>query len=544
MAAAFLADKATVVGNAGLSEKPDALEKVARDIIEDLGGETNPKDRAYGFQYESAELWSLRTEGSAGRRDDVAKGVGRPGIYFWYRQSPDYLIPVARYSWMVSAEDPPPVLPGMVGIRLKGNGDLIEFKAVPGTNGSLTEKARESDWGGFFELARLDIGQFPERAQEDPMGLPYALADRRFVWAGTMPNGGDEIRVEAASYHGQPVYFRVFERPPLPQRMPLGIPPSDQQPMRVETSRVVEWTSILAVLVAAVLVARRSLRLGRSDRKGAFRLGLFILSFNFLSWFFEASHVPHFAGELALAWSGLRAIMFYAVYFGLMYLAFEPYIRRFWPKLLISWNRLLAGRFRDPSVGRDLLMGAAVGVWFWPVMEFLSVLVPDWLGPVPPFWRTLPSTLLGGRHLLAVSLFCLSAVGVSLTFLLILILMRLLMRKWWLWAPVFILQGTLFFILSDITSLARWLTVIALVTSLLLLITRLGFLAVAAFFFAAYVLHDFPLTANLDTWYWSHSIFALGVVTAVGLFGFFTSTAGRSLAGDTKIPQRLRQSSF
>jgi hypothetical protein len=30
--AAFLADKATVLGNAGLSEKPDVLEKISRDI--------------------------------------------------------------------------------------------------------------------------------------------------------------------------------------------------------------------------------------------------------------------------------------------------------------------------------------------------------------------------------------------------------------------------------------------------------------------------------------------------------------------------------
>jgi len=350
------------------------------------------------------------------------------------------------------------------------------------------------------------------------------------------PKGENEVRVEAASYHGKPVYFRIFEPRPMPQRMQLGIPPSDRQPMRVEKSRAVEWTTILIVLVAAALVARRSLRLGRSDRKGAFRLGLFILSFNLLTWLFEASHVPHFAGELALVWSGLREAVFYAVYFGLMYLAFEPYIRRFWPTLLISWNRLLTGRFRDPSIGRDLLVGAAVGVWLWPVLEFLTVLAPGWLGPVQPFWRTLPSTLLGGRHLLAVSLFCLSSVGVSLTYLLVLGLLRILLRKWWLWAPTFILQGTMFVILSDVTSLARWIMVVALMISLLLLYTRLGLLAAIAFFFASYVLTDFPITANLDAWYWGSSLFALGIVAAVGFYGFYTSTIGRPLVRDAAAP--------
>jgi serine/threonine-protein kinase len=346
------------------------------------------------------------------------------------------------------------------------------------------------------------------------------------------PKDEDEVRVEAASYHGKPVYFRIVEQRPIPLRMKLGIPPSDRQPMRVEKSRIVEWTTALIVLLAAALVARRSLRLGRSDSKGAFRLGLFILSLNLLAWLFEASHVPHFAGELALVWSGLREAVFYAVYFGITYVAFEPYIRRFWPKLLISWNRLLTGRIRDPSVGRDVLVGAAVGVWFWPVMEFLTVLAPDWLGPVQPFWRTLPSTLLGGRYLLAVGLFCLSAVGVSLVYLLALSLLRLLLRKWWLWAPVFIFQGTFFIILSDVTSLARWIMVVALMTSLLVLYTRLGLLAAISFFFASYILTDFPLTANLNGWYWSSSLFALCIVAAVGFFGFLTSISSRPIVRD------------
>ena len=246
--------------------------------------------------------------------------------------------------------------------------------------------------------------------------------------------------------------------------MRLGIPPSDRNPMRSEAQRSREWTAVLIVLVAAALFARRSLRLGRSDRKGAFRLGLFILSFILATWLFEASHVPLFVGELALLYSGVFFAAFFAVYMGLTYLAFEPYIRRFWPTLLISWNRLLTGGFRDPSVVRDLLVGATVGVWFWPVLEFLTVLAPDSLGPVQPFWRTVPSTLLVGRHLFAVSLFCLSSVGVSLISLLVLLLLRILLRKWWLWTPAFVLQGMFGLILCDFESLARWLMLAALMT--------------------------------------------------------------------------------
>jgi hypothetical protein len=33
-------------------------------------------------------------------------------------------------------------------------------------------------------------------------------------------------------------------------------------------------------------------------------------------------------------------------------------VRRRWPATLVSWSRLLAGRFRDPLVGRDVLAGS------------------------------------------------------------------------------------------------------------------------------------------------------------------------------------------
>jgi serine/threonine-protein kinase len=534
--AAFLADKATVLGRAEITERPEALDKVARDIIDNLGYDTLPKDRAYGFEYDKDYLWALRMEGNASSRSERIEQTKQLGIYFWYRQSPEYLIPVARSAWIVSAVDPPQTLPRMVGVRLKGNGNLIEFFALPQKTSKQWNELKEVGWEQFFEWAGFDLGQFSVQRDEDLLGMPSVSADSRLVWEGTSPIGENKVRAEAASFSGKPVYFRIFEHDPIPQGIQLGIRPSDKQPIKIEKSRTVEWTYILIILIAAALVARRSLRLGRSDRKGSFRLGLFIFSLNLFSWFFEASHVPHFGGELAIVFSGLGDAMFYAVYFGLVYLAFEPYIRRFWPKLLISWNRLLTGRFRDPSVGRDLLVGAAVGVWFFPVLESLTVIAPDWLGPVHPFWRTIPSTLLGGRHLLAVSLFCLSAVGVSLLYLLTLLLLRLLLRKWWLWAPAFVIQGALFFFLYDFTSLGRWLMVIALMTSLLLLYTRLGLLAAISFFFTAYILTDFPVTANLDAWYLGSSLFALGIIAAIGAYGFYISTSGRSLVRDTVAP--------
>jgi hypothetical protein len=43
--------------------------------------------------------------------------------------------------------------------------------------------------------------------------------------------------------------------------------------------------------------------------------------------------------------------------FGIWYLALVPAVRRRWPWVMAGWNRLLECRWRDPLVGRDVLIG-------------------------------------------------------------------------------------------------------------------------------------------------------------------------------------------
>jgi hypothetical protein len=50
-------------------------------------------------------------------------------------------------------------------------------------------------------------------------------------------------------------------------------------------------------------------------------------------------------------------------------MAIEPWLRRQWPKSIVSWSRLLAGSWRDPVVGRDILLGVALGIVWILVFE-------------------------------------------------------------------------------------------------------------------------------------------------------------------------------
>ena len=88
-------------------------------------------------------------------------------------------------------------------------------------------------------------------------------------------------------------------------------------------------------------------------------------------------------------------------FFWVLYIALEPYVRRRWPATLVSWSRLLAGGFRDPLVGRDVLVGCLFGA-FVAAIGNLGWFVPSWLGHLPaqplsgPEWQ-----FLGARAIIA-----------------------------------------------------------------------------------------------------------------------------------------------
>jgi hypothetical protein len=43
-----------------------------------------------------------------------------------------------------------------------------------------------------------------------------------------------------------------------------------------------------------------------------------------------------------------------------LYLAFEPFLRQRWPESIVTWNRLLSGRWQDTLVGTHLLVCIAM----------------------------------------------------------------------------------------------------------------------------------------------------------------------------------------
>jgi hypothetical protein len=82
--------------------------------------------------------------------------------------------------------------------------------------------------------------------------------------------------------------------------------------------------------------------------------------------------------------SGLAWALLYGVTFGAAYLGLEPYVRRSWPRVLVGWTRLVRGRWRDPLVGHDLLVGLALGFVAASAAYSYQALSPLVGQPAPP----------------------------------------------------------------------------------------------------------------------------------------------------------------
>jgi serine/threonine-protein kinase len=527
----LISDRASPYRQVPLEKPPEVLADIAAGLIKRLGYIDPPGDSAYGFTYDREYLRHVRQQERAPEAQEERAAGAPNAITFWYRQSPQPL--AAKNLWRtrgwslsrVSLTDPPASLSGMAGVRLDSRGRLLEFHAVPPQVAQPETRGRNADWSALFAQAGLD----PARLTAVPSTWsPPVYADTRAAWeVFALQAPETPVRVEAAACHGKPVYFQVI--------MPWTRPHRDEPPtgtMLPPAARAIFRTIWYVVLIGAAVLAIRNLRLGRADRRGAFRLALFILALDLLSWLFRADHVWDVSGEADLLATALMRAFNDAVRYWLYYLALEPYVRRLWPQALISWSRVLAGRVRDPLVGRDLLVGGLFGV-FWNLLDVSAAFAAGWLGlPLPDAQPMVLEPLLGGRHP-AGALFDCGGIAVfwGLMPLMLFLILRAVLRKQRPAAVVLFLVFTAFFGLGNEHGV-YWLVVPLLVGSGIFLLVRFGLWATVAGLFAAIVLDTFPVTLDFSAWYIGASLTALATIAGLAVYGFYTSLAGRPLFGD------------
>ena len=131
---------------------------------------------------------------------------------------------------------------------------------------------------------------------------------------------------------------------------------------RQETVFVIVIFALALAIIGGGSAARAQepARRTRRSRRGA-GLGSAVAVALWALWVCEV-HAAVSLGLLGIFLIAVCTTVFYAALFWAIYLALEPFVRRYWPQTLVSWTTLLSGRVRDPIVGRDVLLGTALGV--------------------------------------------------------------------------------------------------------------------------------------------------------------------------------------
>jgi serine/threonine-protein kinase len=533
-AAILLSAQTKLYRRVPLEKPPEALAERARDILQSVGYSEPPVDTAMGF-YESHAFmrYIAQHDKSKTRWDNLETGA----FVFWYRGSPvpmpslhSFFFSNAPISGAVWLDDPPLDVSGETMIRLTPRGHLIQLIEVPPQIENAEAGVSQLNWVPLFSAAGFDQSKW---LPAQPMWTPPVDSDARAAWTGSLAERpGIPMRIEAAAYRGKPVYFELIGPWTAARRL---------NPHQVTAA---DWVFLvffivlfLTVLVGGALLARRNLRLHRGDSRGAYRTAAFVFGAYAVAWFLGAHHVPDFA-EFPLfmefsVWGG--GFFFFA---WLLYIALEPYVRRRWPATLVSWSRVLAGGFRDPLVGRDVLAGCLSGSVL-AAFQRLLWFVPSWLGhpPTQPFdgpdWQ-----FLGARTTIAATAsFLMGSPVFWLAALFILFLLRTLLRRQWLAAVTFVILLSIFIAATTEFELVVSMGGLVFACVAVFLLTRFGLLTVVTNYVFYSILETFPLTTHGSSWYAGISLSGILLMAAIAFYGFYTSLGGRPVFGGVVLEE-------
>jgi serine/threonine-protein kinase len=503
-------------------QAPDVLAQKARETLARLGYANAPFDRAAGFQYDRDYRRYIE---SMPRPEWDAVLSGRPSfLNYWYRTSPEELLvfdfqDTFLTPGIVSEDDPPPTLSGMVNLNLDAQGRLTSLQVIPPEHEADATAPAATDWGPLLSAAELDPSKLAPVA---PEWLSLAASDARAAWTGVWPGTSLPMRVEAGSFHGKPVFFKILGSWMKPVRMPAP-------PTRVETAQKIISALILGLVVfgAAALARRNTLR-GNVDRVGGFRLASFVFWLGMGLWVCEG-HLVVSLSLLGLFLVATAHALFCAVVIWVLYRSLEPYVRKNWPQTLISWSRILAGRLRDPLVGRDLLSGVLLGL-LWALVIAGSRAVRQHAGAAPTFGS---SEYLEGARWVAAEFIghIFNAIQTTLVFFFVLFLLRVLLRRGWLAGVAFVMIFGANSLLSD-PMRPLWLdlaTVVPVYAIAAIAVLRFGLVGLAAGIFTVDWLLSVPVPSSLDSWYVGPAAVVFLSTLGLAAWGFYNSLGGQRL---------------
>ena len=501
-----------------------AYEERARDLVADLGYDPDPIDRAHGFaRFGSALAWHAERDSSVDRWDRLAD-LRPDGMAYWYRQSPQYLIPRDATDH-VYMNHPPANLAGMVEVTTEISGRLLRFEAIPPEEAAAADSALlETRFDRLFEEAALDRADF---TAIESTWIPDVHADARRAWRGAADfDSSITLVIEAGSVGDRPTSFRVTG----PWTRPARTVTSPREGSAAEASIVV---LVVVVMGGAIALAYRNVRRHRGDVQRAFVVATIMTLAPILRWVFSLHHVPLPSELFEALMNNLGMGLTFGVMCVAFYLAVEPFTRRVWPESLIAWNRVMAGQLTDPMVGRSVLIGFAslsVGILMELLVGFVQGLTDE--PPSEPSgvnWMALRSAAsMFGEFANQIP----NAIFNALFFLVLMSLVRMVVKARWATYIVFVAM------LTAIIGVQNPPLAVGLSVGLLLALTwtfvlvRFGLLAFTVGFLAQNFLNQYPVTLRFDQMHTGPSLLSLGVMLVAIVASAIVATSGHRPPGD------------
>jgi predicted Ser/Thr protein kinase len=496
---------------------PRVLADRAQEFIKKAGYTYSAADTASGLAYDRAYVLYLHDSDKTPNRWDRLADYG--AVEFWFRQSARRLErSPGGFDFDgdgVTSDNPALQFSGDVVVSLDLEGRLREFQAIPPQTRSAGENSAATDWNMLFAEANLDPAQW---TPAEPQWNPNQFADSVAAWTGTLPGIGVPARIEAAAYGGKPVSFQIIG--------PWTRPKREAEPLPLQAAFVVITVATLSGIFFGLYLARKNLRRGRGDRRGAKRLAILAIVGSTLSWVFNEHHLAS-TRELVLFAENAAGALLKGGAIWIMYIALEPSVRRRQTAVLVSWSRALAGQWRDPLLGRDVLAGCLMGVLMTCLGRFLTV-APAWFGyPEGPLLER-DAGYLFATGVSPTKLFDGVGFGAAdaLIAVLLFVFLQVVFRSERIAAVVWILVVAAGGLTGSEAPLV-FLPVVIIAAALgLWAILRFGMISAAVATSVNYFWY-YPITFQRSAWYSSLGYPALAVLAALVFYGFYTSLGGQ-----------------
>jgi serine/threonine-protein kinase len=508
----LLTEQTQMVSMVPMENSPEVLASKARDFLRSVGYPAPRLHVAYGFRLERGyrEYVAERLPSANATLERWKSMLGaRPApVSFWYAQGDSPLVPPVANSGAARPIDSLPAIRDAVSVDLDLDGRLLRFVASPAGREFPATAPRTVDWQRFFTTAGLNLAVFTEV----PAG-PSADTDARRAWTGSYPGRSDlPVRVEGAARAATVTSFEVL------------FPWTNRDPMLPERTDYRTAMLLVIIWVAPCLVARFNWRTGRADVRGALRIGTFAFVAHLGSLLLNADHPLDAFVTRPVFWLALALGAWAAI----VYIALEPWVRRWWPHAMIGWARVLAGRWRDPLVARDVLVALTLATAYRCV--YLAAVVgtihdgapPLSVAPIDSVPGEFVLSHLSGSQFTAAHMFSSVTSGVSaaaITFFLV-ALFRSLLRKQWLGVTTLCVFSYLW-TSNQPNFRGEWLTLWVYLVFLAVFVfaaLRYGFLAMVIASSASQVIYQSILTRDLGAWYGRSSLVAVLLVSALAIW--------------------------